>query len=194
MKWSETIIFAKPIREVRLLTEAPRQDWQVFAREREETAYDRGRCDGEKGLREQLLQQRSEIAELQAGVLNSLRTAVTQVVQETESALLRLALECAQKVVAKLPVNVELVEGVVREALHQVEDTAEITIQLHAEDLALLRKNNAAVLKPGPDSGPLRFVASTEVSPGGCVIQTRFGLIDARRETKVEQLRQTLCG
>jgi len=35
-------------------------------------------------------------------------------------------------------------------------------------------------------------VASSEVSRGGCLIQTRFGLVDARRETKLEQLQQTL--
>lgn len=192
MKWSDSIPFARPLRDVRLLTRAPAQDWHEHLREREAAAYERGCRDGEKALGEQLLQQRHEMAEHQRGVVEALRRAVPQVIQEAETALVALALESARKVVAGLPVNQKLVEGVVREALKQVEDTAEIIIQLHPDDLALLRKHESAVLEGSPDNGPLRFVSSGEVTRGGCVIQTRFGLIDARRETKFEQLRETV--
>jgi flagellar assembly protein FliH len=192
MKWSETIPFNRPLRDVRLLAKVPTQDWNEFLRDREQSAYERGRRDGEFSLGEQLLQQRNETVELQKGVLESLRHAVPQVIQETEDSLINLALEAAQKIVAGLPVSPEMVEAVVREAVRQAEDSAEITIQLHPEDLALLRRHNSSALNGLPDTGPLRFANSSEVTRGGCVVQTRFGLIDARRETKLEQLRQTL--
>jgi flagellar assembly protein FliH len=85
-----------------------------------------------------------------------------------------------------------MIESVVHEAVRQVEGSAEITIQLNADDLALLRLHNSAVLNGLPDTGALRFVASAEVTRGGCLAQTRFGVIDARRETKMEQIRQAL--
>jgi flagellar biosynthesis/type III secretory pathway protein FliH len=56
----------------------------------------------------------------------------------------------------------------------------------------LLRLHHSPVLTGLPESGPLRFAGSSEVTRGGCLVQTRFGVIDARRETKLEQLRQTL--
>lgn len=182
----------EPLRDVRHLTDAPLEDWQDHARQREQTAYDRGRLDGERALGEQLLQQRSELVELQNGILNSLRRAVADVVRDTESALIQLALQSAQKIVAGLPISAELVEAVIREALRQVEDTAEVTIHLNSEDLVLLRKHNSPILAGDPNAGPVRFVSSSEVTRGGCLAQTRFGLIDARRETKLEQLKQTL--
>jgi flagellar biosynthesis/type III secretory pathway protein FliH len=43
-----------------------------------------------------------------------------------------------------------------------------------------------------PETGPIRFAASSEVTRGGCTVRTRFGLLDARRETKIEQMRQSL--
>ena len=89
-----------------------------------------------------------------------------------------------------LGANAKMVDAVVREALRQVEDTAEATIQLHAEDLALLQKHKSEILDGAPGSGPLRFVGSSEVSRGGCLVQTRFGVIDARRETKMDQLQE----
>ena len=192
VKWSDTIPFSRPLRDVRLLVQAPAQDWQEHLQEREAAAQERGRREGERALSEQLVQQRNEMSELQRGVVESLRQALPQVVLEARNALITLALEAAQKIVAGLPINAEVVEAVIREALQQVEETAEITIQLHPEDLALLRKHDSPILKGIPDSGPLRFIHSADVTRGGCLVQTRFGLIDARRETKMEQLRQKI--
>ncbi len=192
VKWSDTIPFRRPLRDARLLTQAPAQEWQALVQEREAAAYERGQHDGERSLGEQLMQQRNEMSELQRGVLETLRNALPQVVLEAQTALVKLALASAEKIVAGLPVSPELVEAVIREALHQVEETAEIVIQLHPDDLALLRKNSSPILKGIPDAGPLRFVSSADVTRGGCLVQTRFGLIDARRETKMAQLRQAL--
>jgi len=193
MKWSDSIPFDRPLLGAHLLTQAPTQDWQEHLRERERAAYERGHHDGQQALNEQLFQQRNETVDLQKGILDSLRRVVPQVIQETETTLINLAIEAAQKIVAGLPIDAKLVESVVREALQQVEDTAEIVIQLHPDDLALLRKHNASMLDGLPETGPLRFIGSAEVTSGGCIVQTRFGLVDARRETKLEQLRQTLA-
>ena len=192
MKWSETITFNPALSDVRLLTQAPAQDWTAHLREREEIAYQNGRREGERALSQQLLQQRNEILELQQGVLQTLKKILPQVIEESETALIQLALESAQKVVAGLPIKVSLVEAVVREALSQVEGTTEITVQLHPDDLALLRKHESPLLNEAADTGPIRFTHSAETSRGGCVVQTRFGIIDARRETKIEQLSKTL--
>ncbi len=192
MKWCDTIPFRRPLRDARLLTGAPSQGWQELLQQRESAAYERGQHDGERALSEQLLQQRAEMAELQQGVVESLRNALPQVILEAQTALVQLALVSAEKIVAGLPVSPDMVDAVIREALQQVEDSAEIVIQLNPDDLALLRKNNTPILKGIPDSGPLRFLSAAEVTRGGCMVQTRFGLLDARRETKMAQLRQSL--
>jgi len=192
MNWADTILFEAPLRDVRLLVGAPAQDWQPFVREREKEAFENGRRAGESALNEQLLRQRNETIELQRGILASFQNALPKVAHEAESALIELALEAARKIVADMPIDAALVEHTVRDALRQAEDTAGIVIQLHPDDLALLRQHQSDILNGLPDSGPLRFTHSSEVGRGGCVIQTRFGLIDARRETKIEQLRQSL--
>jgi flagellar assembly protein FliH len=192
MKWSDTLTLTQPLCDVRPLTPIPALEAEHRQREAEAAAYERGRRDAEKSLREQLLQQRSELLELHQGVVDSLRGAVSQVVAETEDALLNLALEAAQRLVAGIRITPKIVEAVVREALSHVEDNAEITVHLHTEDLALLRKHESPLLSGTPDTGPLRFIGSTEISRGDCLVQTRFGLLDARRETKLEQLRESL--
>ena len=192
MKWSNTIQLHRPFQGVRLLVPGAEQDAESRIRAAEQAAYERGRLDGEKALREQLLQQRGELLELQQGILNGLREAVPQVIQQAQTSLIQLALEAARRVVADMPVNTEVVEAVVREAVLQAGDTTDITIQLHPDDLALLHKQQSPLLKGLPETGPLKFLSSQEVTRGGCFVQTRFGVLDARRETKFEQLRESL--
>jgi flagellar assembly protein FliH len=192
MKWSKSITVQEPFQEVRLLTRAPMLDWHDHLRERERAAYEEGRRDGEHLSEERFLRQRNELQELQNGVVHSMKEMLPNMTHEMESALIQLALESAKKIVGGLPINAKMVEKVVREALEQVQDTAEVSVQLHPEDLALLRKHKSPLLEGQPEMGPLRFAASDEVTRGGCIVQTRFGLVDALRETKLEQLRKAV--
>ena len=192
MKWADTILFEEPLRDVRLLMSSPAQDWKSYLRETEQLAFERGRREGESSLNGQIIAQRNETLELQRGIFLSLQRSLPQIAHAAETTLIEIALESAKKVVAGIPVDAAMIEATVREALRQTEDTAEISIQLNAEDLALLRQQQSPLLEGLPEIGPLRFSSSPEVTRGGCFVQTRFGILDARRETKFEQIRQSL--
>jgi flagellar assembly protein FliH len=189
MKARETIRLAAPWRDVQL---ARFGDRETLRREEVQAGYERGRIDGERALGEQLIRQRAEVMELQTGVLTSLRQAVPQVMRDCEGTLVTLALEAAQKLVSGLPVSAEMIEAVVKEACAGVEDSAEFTVQLHPDDLALLQRTNSPLLLPQGGSEQIHFQASAQVTRGGCIVQTRFGVIDARRETKMDLLRNAL--
>ena len=193
MKSYKPIPFNAALRDVRLTGGTSPGESTRAIQEAEQAAYERGRRDAEKALSEQLVQQRSELLELHQGVIESLRNTVPQLVQAAETALIELAMEAAKKVVANAPISRDTVEAVVRDALSQLEDKAEISIQLHPDDLALLRKHKSPILEGLPETGPLKFTSSVEVTRGGCLVHTRFGVLDARRETKLEQLRQSLA-
>jgi flagellar biosynthesis/type III secretory pathway protein FliH len=193
----------KPLRETLRLSAFPR-DARVervlapeVAREAElndarRGAYERGRIEGEQALGEMLVRQRQETQELFHGVLQSLRDAVPQVIRDTERAAVTLAFEIARRIVSDLPISVEMVEAAVREALAQIEQATEFTVLVHPADLELLQRTQSPLLAPGTEARPIRFHATTEVTRGGCVVQTRFGTIDARRETKFDLLKQSL--
>lgn len=192
MKWSNAVTFEEPLADVQLLMQAPAPEPVDPAREREKAAYEQGRRDAELVLGQQLVQQRGEISELQNGILTSLKQMLPQMAQEMESALIQLALEAAKKISGAVKIDAKLIENVVREALTQVQDTSNISIQLHPDDLALLGKHKSPVLAGLPETGPVRFAGSPEVTRGGCIVLTRFGIIDAQRETKLEQLRKAV--
>jgi flagellar biosynthesis/type III secretory pathway protein FliH len=189
--WSETVTLPKPLRQLRLKGDAG-ADARLAAEEELRASYERGRRDAEQALSEQMLQQRAEVHELMRGALNSLRQAVPQIVRDTENAMIALSLSVAQKLVAGLPISAAMIETVVRDALAQIEGTAQFTVRLHPDDLDLLQKSDSPLLGAGDGSQEFRFLASPEVTRGGCLVQTQFGTVDARRETKFDLLQRML--
>jgi flagellar assembly protein FliH len=158
----------------------------------EQAAYERGRQDGERALSEQLMRQRGELIELQNGVLKSLNESITTVTAECEEAMIALALEIAGKIVGDMPVSSEMVEAAVREALASVEQNSKLVVLLNPMDFELMQKANAPVLLTDVGGERMKFQPSPQVTRGGCMIQTNFGIVDARRETKLEALKQSL--
>jgi len=195
MQWRKSLPIGHPLSAVVLVSRAvpqTREADDARNRQAEQAAYERGLADGEKRLSEQLLRQRAEVLELQNGILASLRQAVPWVVRQSEAGVVSLALEVARKLISDLPVSAEMVEAAVRSALAQAEESTEFQIALHADDLALLQRSNSPVLLPGSGNEAMHFHASAEVTRGGCLVETRFGVIDTRRETKLKLIQQSL--
>ena len=191
MSRRETLRFPVPPRDIRLTGTAGSAPTASQLSDAEQAGYERGLIEGERRLSEQLLRQRAELVELHHGTLTALGQAIPQVTRQAEDALVTLALEIARKLVAGVEISRDTVVAAIREALHEVEDATDLTVLLNPADLELLGSN----LPPLPSIGPghhVRLIASPEVSRGGCVVQTRFGTIDNRRETKLEQLSQVL--
>jgi flagellar assembly protein FliH len=189
--WPETVKLSAPVRDVRL-ADASRTSLDAPLRAAWQAGYDQGRVDGEKSLGEQLMKQRSELNQLLHGTLDSIRQAVPQVIHDTENVMVTLALEVARKLVSDMPISVEMVEAAVRDALGHVEGSAQITIRLHAADLELLRNAGSPLLTSGAGPNEFRFLSSSEVSRGGCMIETRFGTVDSRRETKFDLVKKAV--
>ena len=189
MKADRDITFSAPVREVKLVRSGARD---VLLQQDLKASFDRGLVEGERNLSAQLVQQRSEVMELQTGVLAALRDAVPQVTRDCERALVTLAMEAAQRLVGGMPISQEMVEASIKEACAQVEDSAELNVLLHADDLALLEKVNSPLLLPQGGKEKINFHSSSQVTRGGCLVHTRFGVIDARRETKFELLKSAL--
>lgn len=191
--WSETIHLTLPLKDARQVVPSqvkkpangqPLDEWKA--------SFDLGRIEGEKALSEQLLQQRKEIQDLLQGVLVSLQEAVPQVMKDTETMVVSLALEVAQKLVGDMPISVPMVENAVRDALTQVEGTSQITIRLHPADLELLQNAGSPLLNSADGTGEFRLLGSPDVTRGGCIVQTRFGTVDARRETKFDLIKRSM--
>jgi flagellar assembly protein FliH len=185
----EALRLSAPLKGLRLRPDARvEKEFEQQLRAR----YEQGLRDGEKRLGEQLLQQRCDLLELQKGVLASLQQALPQVRSECEEGLIDLCFEAARKVAASVEITREMVETVVSDALAELEAGHSAVVLLNPADYDLLQQVNG----PGPMSatgtGAIEFKPSADITRGGCLVQTHFGILDARRESRLEVLKKTL--
>lgn len=193
--WRKSIHLAHPLRGVtsgKPLPPPPPAVSDADVEAARQAGFEAGRAEAERTLGEQLVRQRTEVSTVLLGVVESLKSAIPKVVRETERHLVALAMDIARKLVTDVPVTAGMIETAVREALAEVEGVSEFHVRLHPEDLEMLKQTESSLLAPAPDGSQVRFHAAPEVSRGGCLVQTRFGVIDGRRETRFDLLKKSL--
>ena len=167
---------------------------------KERAAYQRGRQDAEEQSAKRMNQLRQELDGSQQARAIELMTELNRTVngqlgemfKALEKHVVMLAAEAAIKLTAGIPISADLIEANVRETMSLVEQETEVAVRLHPEDLALLEKHQSGLLNR-PDSSPiLRLRPDPKVSRGGCILETKFGELDARRETKIELLKRAV--
>lgn len=188
--WRETIRFAQPPREVELSASWP-GDVERRIQERERAAAERGRAEAQKLFGEQMIQQRQELMTLQDGILGALKDSIPGVVRDCETHLAALALEVARKLVDEMPISAEMVEAAISTAMRQVEESSHYTVFINPADLQLLEAKTSSLLG-GSETRKITVTASNEISRGGCIVETPFGRVDARRETKFDLLKNAI--
>jgi flagellar assembly protein FliH len=188
--WRETIRFTQPPRGAEVTAH-----WsaEVESRilERERIAAERGRAEAQRLFSEQMIQQRQQLMALQDGILGSLKDSIPGVVRDCETHLAALALEVARKLVDDMPVTAEVVEAAISTAMRQVEESSHYTIFVNPADLELLESKTSSLLGAN-DTRKVTITASNEITRGGCIVETPFGRVDARRETKFELLKNAI--
>ncbi|MBO9533293.1 MAG: hypothetical protein J7513_10005 [Solirubrobacteraceae bacterium] len=142
----------------------------------------------EQGLAEGRAELAGAIAALQAAAaeLTARRDALCDVV---EPAAISLALAGAEQVVgAALEVKPELVLETTRGALRRLVERDRITILTNPDDLETLRAAAPELAEELGGIGSLEVQAERRIAPGGVIVQTPEGDVDARLDTRLARL------
>ena len=111
-------------------------------------------------------------------------------VAQLRDALPALALDVARRLLAGFEPAPELLSRLCEEALGSLYPEREnLELVVAARDAALLQKLNPEWLQRYPG---LRIRAEATLVPGDCLVRSRFGLSDARLQTKVTALQHSL--
>ena len=169
-------------------------------RTREQAGYERGQSEAEQRFaqkaeelrREWESDHRTDVVRVLEDLNKSLQTQVMEMFKSLEKHVIMLAAEAAIKITSGIPISADMVEAYVREAMNLIEHDTEITVVLHPEDLALLEQHQSSLLNRAGGSSILKFRPDAKINCGGCLIETKFGELDARRETKIELLKKAV--
>jgi flagellar assembly protein FliH len=130
-------------------------------------------------------------------ILNAAIDKRQEIIDHTEGQLIDLVLLIARKVVKLLS---EAEKGIVvenvKQALSKVKGETEIIIKVNTRDLDIATKHKKEFIAAVESLKNVRIEEDSRVDPGGCIIETSFGSIDARIQRQLgiieERIRELL--
>lgn len=154
----------------------------------------------QKGWQKGLAEGNEEALKNHAGLLAEAREKLADAVKEREKIIRRAEDEIAQLAVAvarkiifrEMFADPSIVGDIVQEAIHKVTDREEITVRVHPADLDFVLGRQEEYTRNIKGIRKLKILADNAISPGGCVIETPNGTVDARIESQLTEIEQSL--
>ena len=146
-------------------------------------------------LREQARQQGLAQAQRESlELLGRARAEYDRLLRHHEPDMLELALGVAQRIIRRaVSLDEQIIRDVVAQTLEQVRHRRQILVLVHPDDLRRLEPERPA-LQGLIEGASLYLEADPQISPGGCVIETESGRIDARLEVQLAAIKSALGG
>lgn len=190
MAFAKLIPFDRPLTGAAIPGQAGRFLSESELSARDEANYARG-VDDARGLADQeMVEFRADIQRLSEGVFSKLEQIEPVLLGQLRDALPGLAVEIARRLLAGYEPPAEVVSRICEEALAEIfpeRDNLELVIS--PRDAQLLERLNPDWLRRYPG---LRLRSDPALTPGDCQVRSRFGLTDARLETKLSALQNSL--
>lgn len=137
------------------------------------------------GREEGLAQMSAEIAKakIQAG----------EILKRAEPEILALSLKIAEKIIGHdLERQPDLIADICANAVEAMRNAKQLTLRINPKDGAVLRSKTPKLMELVGRSVDIAIRDDGDVEPGGCIIQTEYGTVDAQLKTQLEMLRNVL--
>ncbi len=126
-------------------------------------------------------------------VLTEANQRADELTNSWEETMLRLSVRVAEKIIGEqLRVHPETIVEIIREVMKNIRPGKRLTIQVNQADAQQARARIDRIKDGLSTSSEIEIVASGSVSPGGCLIESELGIIDARLETQLKCLEEAL--
>ncbi len=190
MAFARLIAFDRPLHGISVPGEVGKRWTDAEIAVREEAAYQRG-VDAARALADQqMVEFRADIEHLGDGVFKKLSGIEGTMVAQLRDTLPALALDLARRLLAGYEPPADAVSRICEETLGEIfpeRDNLELT--LAPRDATLLADLKPTWIQAYPG---IRIRADAALTPGDCQVRSRFGLTDARVQTKMTALQHSL--
>jgi flagellar assembly protein FliH len=171
------------------LEEEAQSKAEAILEEGKRNAAESGREQGFKEGQEEV----SRLIERLHAILDEANDKRKEILDSTERQVVDLVLIIARKVVKVISeASQKVVLENVRQALSKVKGETEITIKVNTRDLNLTTRHKKAFIAQVESLKQVRIEEDSRVKPGGCVIETSFGDIDARIEKQLDIIEERI--
>ena len=147
----------------------------------------------EKMLDEKVARQMQTLLPAIRKVVEAVRHAKQDWLRHWEKRAVHVASAIAARIIRReLTQTPEITLDLVTEALELAAGSGHITLQLHPDDHQALADQIRQLAAELQKLAPTEIVADSEITPGGCRIDTQFGTIDQQFEAQLARIEEEL--
>jgi len=139
---------------------------------------------------------RAETAANVSEALETLNQAIKErktIIKDAEQEILTLSIKIAEQIIrSEVSLHRDVCLNIVAEAIARVSDREQIIVKASREDAEYLKryKERLAGMLDGVKS--FSILEDANIEPGGCIIETNLGFIDAKISTKLKSIEEAL--
>lgn len=153
---------------------------------REEESYKKGFSDGIQAGRLQILQEIEKELNLIRSLTEGIQRLREEIYERMETEVVEMSLAIARKVIYGVTEqDREIVVATAKEAIKKASDRAMLKIKINPVDYEVMNKKRTELVQCIDGIKSILFEVDESVQPGGCLIETNQGDIDARIESQV---------
>lgn len=152
-------------------------------------AYQLGLDEGRKEAFQRTSQEIDSKLQSFDSLLKAVSNLKTVLVEHNESHLVQLTFQMAKRLAhAEVQMDPQVVVDVLRQAVEKAQAEEDITVQVAPSQIEFLEGLKSETGREIEFIKKIKFQPVEGLTPGGCVIQTNYGEIDARFEERVSKL------
>ncbi len=165
--------------------ELTQQKAEKMVSEAHQKGYDEGLAQGlAKGESDSV-----QIVEQLHVMLNKVIERRNDMVEELEEQIVDIILLMVRKVVKVMSERQQsVVIANIKHALARLKRQVDVILRVNIKDLNIANEHKEKILKFNSQIKRLTIVEDTTVDPGGCIVETDYGKVDARVRTQLEEI------
>jgi flagellar assembly protein FliH len=184
-KETDSAVFDRMRQQVQQEAESVLNDARSEAEALRRQGYEEGKKAAQAELQEQYKNSLKK-------VFDATKEAVEQrdkIIRSAEPEILKLATKIAMQLIhSEITLNRDVIMNVVSDAINKITDKEQVIIKVNQADLERVKDHKEDIEDMLDGAKNLSIVPDKKVEAGGCIIETKVGLVDARVSTKVEAI------
>lgn len=170
--------------EAKVLDQMAQLQEEAFAK-----GFELGRSEGQQlALQETNIRIDSELVAFNE-LLTNAQVQYAALAKMNESRLLELIFKISHRLAAKeLEINADALLEVVRQSISSISAQDGVVLEIHPDRITFFEEIQLKANREFDFLKNIKIEPNPQINPGGCLIRTQFGQIDAQVETRVDNL------
>lgn len=150
--------------------------------------HDSGHTEGVAAAEREM----EEMLATMRGLIDMARVERHKIIEGAEPEIIKLAMGIAERILHKaVEVDRDVVVAITKSAIGELVDRESITVRVNPIDLERMKQHRDSMLALG-ETKHMRVIEDQRVDPGGVVVETDAGTLDAKISTQVDEAKRVL--